>query len=134
MARTKQHARKFVGGGEWKGSRQQRQQQSIAKVVRIPKAHTYRPGKQCLRDIRRLQQSTELLTGKLPFRRIVRESLINLDRPGFKMQDSAVLALQEGTEAYLVGMFEDAHLFAIHAKRVTIMIKDMQLACDMIVA
>ena len=45
-----------------------------------------------------------------------------------RFQSSALLALQEATEAYLVGLFEDTNLCALHAKRVTIMPKDMQLA------
>jgi len=45
-----------------------------------------------------------------------------------RFQSTAILALQEATEAYLVGLFEDTNLCAIHAKRVTIMPKDIQLA------
>ena len=45
-----------------------------------------------------------------------------------RFQSHAVLALQEAAEAYLVGLFEDTNLCAIHAKRVTIMPKDIQLA------
>jgi histone H3 len=45
-----------------------------------------------------------------------------------RFQSQAVLALQEASEAYLVGLFEDTNLCSIHAKRVTIMPKDMQLA------
>ena len=44
-----------------------------------------------------------------------------------RFQSSAVMALQEASEAYLVGLFEDTNLCAIHAKRVTIMPKDIQL-------
>jgi histone H3 len=45
-----------------------------------------------------------------------------------RFQSHAVLALQEAAEAYIVGLFEDTNLCAIHAKRVTIMPKDVQLA------
>ena len=45
-----------------------------------------------------------------------------------RFQSSAVMAMQEASEAYLVGVFEDTNLCAIHARRVTIMPKDMQLA------
>jgi histone H3 len=45
-----------------------------------------------------------------------------------RFQSTALLALQEASEAYLVGVFEDTNLCALHAKRVTIMPKDMQLA------
>ena len=76
---------------------------------------------------RRYQKSTELLLRKLPFQRLVRE--IAADFKGdLRFQSSAVFALQEAAEAYLVGLFEDTNLCAIHAKRVTIMPKDLQLA------
>ena len=80
-----------------------------------------------LREIRRYQKSTDLLIRKAPFQRLVRE--IAQDRKiDLKFQSTAVLALQEASEAYLIGLFEDTNLCAIHAKRVTIMPKDIQLA------
>ena len=72
-------------------------------------------------------QSTELLIRKLPFQRLVREIAQDF-KTDLRFQGSAVLALQEAAEAYLVGLFEDTNLCAIHAKRVTIMPKDIQLA------
>ena len=75
----------------------------------------------------KFQKSSELLIKKLPFQRLVKET-VQLFKPDFKMQSNAVLALQEACEAYLVALFEDTNLCAIHAKRVTIMVKDMQLA------
>jgi len=71
---------------------------------------------------------------KLPFQRLVRECAQELSKIGhtkgqdFRFQGSSVLALQESAEAYLVGLFEDTNLCAIHAKRVTTMPKDIQLA------
>nr|GEZ98948.1 histone H3.2 [Tanacetum cinerariifolium] len=80
-----------------------------------------------LREIHKYKKSTELLTMKLPFQRLVRE--IKQDfKTDLRFQSSAVTALQEVSEAYLVELFEDTNLCAIHAKRVTIMPKDMQLA------
>jgi histone H3 len=73
------------------------------------------------------QKSTELLIRKLPFQRLVREIAQDF-KTDLRFQSSAVLALQEAAEAYLVGLFEDTNLAAIHAKRVTIMPKDIQLA------
>ena len=73
------------------------------------------------------QKSTELLIRKLPCRRLGRESAQEF-KTGVRFQASAVVALQEASEAYLVGLFEDTNLCAIHAKRVTIMPKDIQLA------
>ena len=77
--------------------------------------------------ISRYQKSTELLIRKLPFQRLVREIAQDL-KTDLRFQSSAVMALQEASEAYLVGLFEDTNLCAIHAKRVTIMPKDIQLA------
>ncbi|KAI1738325.1 histone-fold-containing protein [Xylaria scruposa] len=95
-----------------------------------PRRRRYRPGTVALREIRKLQNSTELLMKKLPFSRLVREIALNL-RPrdeGMRWQSHAILALQEAAEAFLVHLFEDTNLCAIHAKRVTIMQKDIQLA------
>ena len=93
----------------------------------VKKPHRYRPGTVALREIRRYQKSTELLIRKLPFQRLVREVAQDY-KTDLRFQGSAVLALQESAEAYLVGLFEDTNLAAIHAKRVTIMPKDIQLA------
>ena len=76
---------------------------------------------------RKYQKSTELLIRKLPFQRLVREIAQDF-KTDLRFQSHAILALQEASEAYLVGLFEDTNLCAIHAKRVTIMPKDIQLA------
>ena len=91
------------------------------------RAHRYRPGTVALKEIRRYQKSTELLIRTLPFQRLVREvaSEFMMD---VRFQSHAIMALQEACEAYLVGIFEDTNLCALHAKRVTIMPKDIQLA------
>ena len=91
------------------------------------KARQYRPGTVALREIRRYQKSLELLIRRMPFQRLVRE-IAQVHNPHVRFQSGAILALQESTEAYLVGLLEDSNLCAIHAKRVTIMPKDMQLA------
>ena len=93
----------------------------------MKKPHRYRPGTVALREIRQYQKSTDLLIRKLPFQRLVRE--IAQDFKGdLRFQASSVLGLQESSEAYLVGLFEDTNLCAIHAKRVTNMPKDIQLS------
>ncbi|XP_077621815.1 histone H3.1-like [Crocuta crocuta] len=94
----------------------------------VKKPHRYRPGTVALREIRRYQKSTELLIRKLPFQRLVREIAQDF-KTDLRFQSSAVMALQEACEAYLVGLFEDTNLCAIHAKRVTITPKDIQLPC-----
>ena len=93
----------------------------------LKKPMRYRPGTVALREIRRYQSTTELLIRKLPFSRLVRE-IAQGCKTGLRFQPQAIGALQEAAEAYLVGLFEDTNLCAIHAKRVTIMPKDIQLA------
>ena len=83
-------------------------------------------GTVALREIRRYQKSTELLIRKLPFQRLVREIAQDF-KSDLRFQSSASGALQESVEAYLVSLFEDTNLCAIHAKRVTIQSKDIQL-------
>ena len=103
-------------------------------VKRLHRFHRFRPGTVALKEIRRYQKSTELLIRKLPFQQLVRE--ISCDHKVItsplcgkvRFQSAAVMALQEAAEAYLVGLFEDTNLCAIHTKRVTIMPKDIQLA------
>ena len=100
----------------------------------VKKRYRYRPGTVALKQIRQYQKSTELLIRKLPFQRLVREiasdsEVIKSPLCGkVRFQSAAIMALQEAAEAYLVGLFEDTNLCAIHAKRVTIMPKDIQLA------
>ncbi|CAM9868781.1 unnamed protein product [Lampetra planeri] len=128
MARTKQTARKSTGG---KAPRKQLATKAARKSAPatggVKKPHRYRPGTVALREIRRYQKSTELLIRKLPFQRLVREIAQDF-KTDLRFQSSAVMALQEASEAYLVALFEDTNLCAIHAKRVTIMPKDIQLA------
>ena len=93
----------------------------------IKNPHRYRPGTVALRDIRKYQKSTELLIRKLPFQRLVHAIAADLGLDvGF--QSLAVLALQEAAEAYLVDLFKETNLCAKHAKRVTILPRDIQLA------
>ncbi|KAK3340509.1 histone H3-like centromeric protein cse-4 [Neurospora tetraspora] len=94
------------------------------------KKRRYRPGTLALKEIRNYQRTTDLLVAKLPFARLVREIAMQF-RPmdeEMRWQSQAILALQEAAEAFLVHLFEDTNLCAIHAKRVTIMQKDIQLA------
>ncbi|XP_067841287.1 histone H3.3A-like [Heptranchias perlo] len=137
MARTKQTARKSTGG---KAPRKQLATKAARKSAPstggVKKPHRYRSaaemliggrGTVALREIRRYQKSTELLIRKLPFQRLVREIAQDF-KTDLRFQSAAIGALQEASEAYLVGLFEDTNLCAIHAKRVTIMPKDIQLA------
>lgn len=128
MARTKQTARKSTGG---KAPRKQIATKAARKSAPatggIKKPHRFRPGTVALREIRKYQKSTDLLIRKLPFQRLVRE-IAQEFKTELRFQSSAIGALQEAAEAYLVSLFEDVNLCAIHSKRVTIMVKDIQLA------
>ena len=127
MARTKQTARKSTGGKAPRKQLAVKARKKSAPTGGVKKPHRYRPGTVALREIRKYQKSTELLIRKLPFQRLVREIAAEM-KNDLRFQTTAILALQEASEAYLVGLFEDTNLCAIHAKRVTIMAKDIQLA------
>jgi len=124
MARTKQTARKSTGH---KVPRKQLATKVAPAMGSVKKPRRYRPGTVALREIRRYQKSTDLLIRKLPFQRLVKEIAQGF-KTDLRFQPSAILALQEAAESYLVGLFEDTNLCCIHAKRVTIMPKDIQLA------
>ena len=127
MARTKQTARRSTGG---KAPRKQLATKAARKSAPaaggVKKPFRYRPGTVALREIRRYQKSTDLLIRKSPFQRLVREIAQEI-KTDLRFQSTAVLATQEASEAYLIGLLEDSQLAAIHAKRVTIMPKDMQV-------
>ena len=150
MARTKKTARKKTGKSPRKqlvtknpvkklkpaqarknvAKANQAAQQNLGnppKTGGLKRPMRYRPGTVALREIRRYQKTTELLIRKLPFSRLVREVTQDF-KTDLRFQAQAIMALQEAAEAYLVGLFDDTNLCAIHAKRVTIMPKDMQLA------
>lgn len=127
MGRTKQVARKSVGGKLPRPRKSSKNAKFGGGAGGIKKPHRFRPGTVALREIRRYQKSTELLIRKLPFQRLVREVASNhIDE--IRFQAAAIAALQEAAEGYLIDLFEDTNLCAIHAKRVTIMPKDIRLA------
>ena len=128
MARTKES---MIGGPAGAS----RKMKSPKKTVVVNKMTTppankrrYRPGERALREIRFYQRNTDLLIRRLPFARLVKEVQTYFFRKEYRWQGEAMVALQEAAEAHLVGLFEDANLCTIHAKRVTIMPKDIQLA------
>ncbi|XP_039852773.1 histone H3.3-like [Panicum virgatum] len=126
MARTKATARKSTGG---KIPRKQLAAACKTAPVTggVKKPRRDHPGTVALREIRKYQKGAELLIRKMPFQRLVRE-IAQFHKSDLRFQSHAVLALQEAAEAYLAGLFEDTNLCAIHAKRVTIMPKDVHLA------
>lgn len=130
MARIKQTARKSTIGGS-KAPRNQITTKAARKTTinqsLLKRPRRFRPGTVALREIRKYQKSTDLLIRKLPFQKLVRQISQNF-KADLRFQSQSILALQEASEAYLVGLFEDTNLCAIHAKRVTIMPKDIYLA------
>jgi histone H3 len=128
MARTKQKARLSTGG-------QAPRKQLATKAARksapatggVKKPYRYRPGTVALRQIRRYQKSCDVLIPKLSFQRLVREVAQGF-KSDLRFQSTAIAALQEASEAYIVSLFEDSNLCAIHAKRITVMPKDIQLS------
>lgn len=95
--------------------------------IALKKKRHYRPGTVALREIRKYQKTTNLMLGKLPFQRLVRSVALEL-KSDLRFQISALNAIQEASEAYLIGLFEDTNLCAIHGKRVTVTSRDMHLA------
>ena len=133
MARTKQTARRSLGakvGREGNAPRKKiavkKPRKPLATLGELKKKR-YRPGTKALREIRKFQKTTNLIIKKLPFQRLVRE-IATETCPSLRFQTGALEALQEASEAYLVGLFEDTNLCCIHTKRVTIMPRDMALA------
>ena len=129
MARTKQTARKSTGG---KAPRKQLATKSHRRSNPYPrggvkKPMRYRPGTVALREIRKYQKSTELLIRKIPFQRLVREVVQDLFKEEYRYQSTALLALQEASEDFLVRMFSQVNDIAIHGKRVTVKPTDVQL-------
>ncbi|KAK6183526.1 hypothetical protein SNE40_010996 [Patella caerulea] len=102
---------------------------SDVEIKAKKKTKRYRPGFRAIKEIRAYQRSTKLLINKLPFQRLVKD-ITETHFPGLRMQTAALAlaALQEATESYIVGLFEDVNICAIHAKRVTVMPMDMKLA------
>ena len=136
MARTKNTAKNRKTRESGKQPQRQLKNKSLHKTLRngegaptggVKKPMRWRPGTVALREIRRYQKSTELLIRKMPFARLVREIAQDF-KTDLRFQRQAIAALQEAAEVYLVGLFEDTYLCCIHAKRVTIAPKDLQLA------
>ncbi|VDP12464.1 unnamed protein product [Onchocerca flexuosa] len=88
-----------------------------------------RPGIRALKEIRKYQKSTMLLIRKLPFARLVKEiaNEVSDSSFGYRFAVEAIAALQEAAEAFMVQFFENALLCSQHAKRITVMPRDIQL-------
>ena len=84
---------------------------------------------QALREIRFYQESTCFLISMRGFQRFARRVCMDEVHPGseFRWQAKALFLLQQAAESYLIAYLNDTNLLAIHAKRTTIMDKDMVL-------
>ncbi|KDQ50486.1 hypothetical protein JAAARDRAFT_211657 [Jaapia argillacea MUCL 33604] len=129
MARSKGTARKTLRG---KSSRLQRAAKSPRHTIQIStsgvkKPHHCHPCTVVFWEIRRYQKSTDFLIRKLPFQRLLREIAQDF-QTYLRFQLTAIAALQEASESYLVSLFKETNYAAIHAKRVTIQSKDLAFA------
>ena len=103
-------------------------QKEFLQAGRVKKTRKYQPGTVALWEIWQFQKSTELLIWKLPISWLVCKIALEVGKYDLHFQGSAIICLQEAAEAYIVGLMEDTNLCVIHAKRVTIMPRDIQLA------
>ena len=128
MGRTKQTAARSTGGKSPRGCYRTKHglKMGLPEKGNVRKPRRFRPGTVALREIRKYQKSTELLIRKLPFQRLLREIAHEI-KSDLRFQSTAILALQEAAEDYLVRMFEQVNLCCIHGGRVTIQIKDIML-------
>jgi len=126
MARSKATAKR-KNGGKMPSKKTTAAARKAAPASGAKKPHRYRSGTVALREIRRYQKSTDLLMRKLPFQRLVREVAQDF-KNDLRFEGSALLALQESAEAYLVGLFEDAYLITLERRKLTLMARDMKLA------
>ncbi len=82
-----------------------------------------------LKEIHKFQKTTNLLIRKAPFQHLVCKLALKFGKSDLQMQSTAVLALQESAEYFIIDVFSKANLCAIHGKHVTIRVKDLVLAC-----
>ena len=130
MTRTKQMARKSTGGAIPRYHLATKIARATAqKAIAMRKPHRWRPGMVAAREIRKFKKTTDLLIRKSPFQRLVQEIALKFGKSDLQMQSTVVLALQEAVEYFMVDVFSSTNLCAMHGKLVTIMKKDMVLAC-----
>ena len=106
--------------------RTKREEKSKQEKEQKDKTMKMKRGLKALKDIKKYQSNTEMLIRRLPFQKVVKE-IVQKVREDLRWQSTAVLALQEAGETFLVGLLEQSNLCMIHAKRITIMPKDVQL-------
>ena len=127
MPKSKVAAKAKAATKKVAGSKAIKKTAPAAGGVKEKRTRRMKPGTVTLREIKRYQKSVDMLLPRAPFQRLVRGITMDLDH-SLRFQSQALQALQEATESYVVGLFEDTNLCAIHAKRVTVQKKDMDLA------
>ncbi len=131
MARVKQTAHKSTGGAPpCLHLATKAEQVAAQKAIAVRKPHRWRPGTVAAREIRKFQKTTDLFIRKAPFQHLVQEIIQDMSRKSdLQMQSTALLALQEAVEYFMVDVFNNTNLCVLHGKRKTIMVKDLVLAC-----
>jgi histone H3 len=122
---TKQTAVKSKSSKRQLGQKKAKKSAAGGGSSGMKKSFRWRPGTVALREVRKLQKSTELLVAKAPFSRLVRE-IAETHKAGLRFQSTAVAAIQEA-EAFVISLLSDANLTALHANRVTALPRDLQL-------
>ncbi len=130
MAHVKQMARKSTGGVPPRYHLATKAARSAGqKVIAMRKPHCWRPGTVAAREIRKFQKTTDPLIRKAPFQHLIQEIALKFGKSDLRMQSTAVLALQEAVEYFMVDVFSNTNLCTLHGKHVAIMVKDLVLAC-----
>lgn len=127
MSRTKETARATAKKSVAPKAGKKAVKSAAGSSTGVKRSHRFRPGTVALRTIAKLQKSTDLLLRKAPFQRLVRE-VATAQKEGLRFAASAVAAIQEATESYVVSLLSDANLCALHSRRVTAMPRDLHLA------
>jgi histone H3 len=131
MARDKQTARKSTGGVPPRFHLATKAARSAGqKAIAVRKPHRWRPGTVAAREINKFKKTTNLLIRKAPFQHLVQKVALKFGKSDLRMQSTAVLALQEAAEYFMVDVFRDTNLCVLHGRRVIIMVKDLVLACS----
>lgn len=124
MARVKQFEPKVGGKRPSKSISTKTSKKSIPSQLSQGKAR-FKPGSLALKEIRKYQKSSELLIRKRPFQRLVRH--LSASSESLRFQSAALVIFQEALENFLTGLLEDAYRCALHAKRVTLLPRDIVL-------
>ena len=91
------------------------------------KLYRFKPGTIAMKQIREFQKSVNLLIPRAPFQRVIKEKALRENRE-IRFQSAAIQAIQEAAEAHITSVMEDSNLICLHANRVTLMGKDLNLA------